>query len=599
MNRTARRYAADTLQTTPADLVLAAFAAYPNSTVIIDQDGVITAANEAWRNFGPLNGATVTADVGDSYLEACDRAAAAGDDIAAQAALEIRNILAQGSGTSSVVYPCHSPECRRWFEAQAVAFPMVDGNFVLIIHAEITAEWQAREALSTSERRLRAVLDAMPVGLWIMDAAGRVVHRNPAGDRIWAGERLGPNQLDVYKGWWISTGEPIAPGEWASDRALRNGETSIDEEIEIECFDGTRKFILNSALPLLGTDGAIEGAIVVNLDITNAKMAAAELRQGEQRWRALFDLLPVGASVLNSRNRIVEHNLALERILGLTREEIEDGMFRDWRFFGNDGGVLSEDRFPSVRARRTNRPIDAVEITIEREDGSRIETSVSAAALPQPAGSVVIVTNDITAQVRAREAERRAKAELEKALLEQTEHARTDFLTQVWNRRHFFELATHELALATRHQQALSVVLLDIDSFKAINDRYGHEVGDEVLQHVAQAMKTALRDTDILARHGGEEFVVLLPFTDSPAAGLVAENLRAAASGFRVENEARITEVTISAGVAAARRGDSVDSLVSRADHAMYTAKSTGRNRVVVAPDEDDEGEQLGPSTAP
>ena len=200
---------------------------------------------------------------------------------------------------------------------------------------------------------------------------------------------------------------------------------------------------------------------------------------------------------------------------------------------------------------------------------------------------------DITDQVRSREAEQLAMAKLEQALLEQTEQAQTDFLTQVWNRRHFFQLATHELALSKRHQQALSVVLLDIDFFKVVNDRYGHEVGDEVLQHVAQAMKNALRDTDILARHGGEEFVVLLPFTDSQAAGLVGENLRTAAADCRIVTELGIAEVTLSAGVAAARPGDTVDSLVSRADRAMYTAKSTGRNRLVIAPDQDDEGESF------
>ncbi len=574
----------------PTNLVFTAFEAFPRSTVIVDQDGVIAAANSAWRSFGPLNGATATPDVGDSYLAACDRAAAAGEETAARAALDIRTLLAGGTGTSSLIYPCHSPESQRWFEALAVAVPTVDRNFVLIIHEEVTARQQIQEALSTGEQMLRAVIEAMPVGLWIMDAAGRIVHGNPAGLRIWAGALLvGPEQFGEYKGWWVSTGEPIAPDEWAAARAIRRGEISVDEEIEIECFDGTRKFILNSALPLRGASGAIEGAIIVNVDITGAKKAADALRESEQRWRTLFDLLPVGASILDGRNRILEHNLAQERILGLTRQEMLDRKYRTWQFLGPDGAVLREDQFPSARARQTNRPIESVEMTVERDDGSRISTSVSAAPLPQPAGGVVVVTNDITSQVRAREAERQAKVELERALLEQMDHARTDYLTQVANRRHFFEIAEHELALAMRHRHVVSVVLLDIDHFKAINDRYGHETGDKVLQHAAQAMKEALRTTDVLARHGGEEFVVLLPHTDSPAAGLVAEHLRAAVSDCRIATDLETSELTISAGVATARRGESIDSLVRRADEALYAAKSAGRNRVVIAADTDDE----------
>jgi len=571
------------------DLVFKAFEAYPHSTVILDQDGLIAAANEAWFAFGRLNGATITPEVGDSYLAECDRAAAGGEETAARAAREIRSLLSNGSGAGSVTYPCHSPESQRWFEAQAVGFRAAGRNFVLVIHQDVTARELARLALSANERTLRAVIEAMPVGLWILDASGSIVDGNAAGQRIWAGARfVGPEQFGEYKGWWVSSGEPIAPEEWAAARAIRRGETSIDEEIEIECFDGSRKFILNSALPLRDAGGAIKGAFIVNVDVTDAKKAAAALAQSEQRWRALFDLLPVGASIVDARNRIVEHNSALERILALTPREMEDRKYRDWRFLNHDGAVLSEDQLPSARARRANRPIDSVEITVEREDGSRISTLVSAAPLPQPHGSVVVVTNDISSQVRAREGEAQAREELKRALLEQTDLARTDYLTQVSNRRNFFQVAERELALGKRHRHAVSIVLLDIDHFKAINDRFGHELGDEVLKSAAKAMKESLRSTDTLARHGGEEFIVLLPYTNSPEAGQVAHHLCAAVANCRVVAGAGIAEVTISAGVATARPGDSIDALVKRADHALYAAKSTGRDRVVIAADGDD-----------
>lgn len=567
-------------------LVCEAFEAVPHAAAIVDHRGVIVAVNRAWRESGARGGTTAAPDVGSSYLEACDRAAAARDGEAAQAAVEIRALLARGSGASSLARFSDSPERRRWFEARAVAFGTTRGNCVLVLHEELSAGQEARRALSANERMLREIIEALPIGLWIQDAAGRIVHGNPAGVRIWAGERLvGPEQFGEYKGWWVSTGEPIAPDDWAATRAIRRGEVSLDEEIEIECFDGTHKVILNSALPIRGDNGQIEGAIIVNVDVTETRKATAALRESEQRWRALFDLLPVGASILDGRNRIVEHNRALERILGLTPEEMEDGAYRDWRFFGPDGAALGEEQFPSVRARRTNRSVDPVEVTIERGDGSRISTSVSAAPLPRPSGGVVVVTNDITPQVRAVDSERRAKVELERALLEQTELARVDPLTRVSNRRHFYEMAEHELALADRHDYAISVVVLDLDHFKAVNDRYGHAGGDELLKDVARAMKMELRSTDVLARHGGEEFAVLLPHTESAAAGLVAEHLCAAISECRVAIDAGADEQTASAGVATARRAESIDSLVRRADEALYAAKSLGRNRVVVAAD--------------
>lgn len=123
---------------------------------------------------------------------------------------------------------------------------------------------------------LPQVLDMLPVGIWLMDAEGTIVYGNPAARRIWGcAHDVGPQQFGEYKGWWHDSGEPIAAGEWAAARAILKGETSLDEEIEIECFDGTRKIILNSAMPIRDSAGAIMGGIAVNVDIT-ARIAAEE-----------------------------------------------------------------------------------------------------------------------------------------------------------------------------------------------------------------------------------------------------------------------------------------------------------------------------------
>jgi signal transduction histidine kinase len=119
----------------------------------------------------------------------------------------------------------------------------------------------------------------LPVGVWVTDRRGRIVEGNPAGKQIWAGARyVGIEQYGEYRGWSVSTGKRIEPDEWAAARAITRGETSLAEEIEIECFDGTHKFILNSAIPLRDPDGRITGAIIVNQDITERKRAEEQLR---------------------------------------------------------------------------------------------------------------------------------------------------------------------------------------------------------------------------------------------------------------------------------------------------------------------------------
>lgn len=121
----------------------------------------------------------------------------------------------------------------------------------------------------------------MPVGVWIIDGEGKVVEGNQAAKNLWGGVRyVTLEQYCQYKAWWAETGKPVSAREWAASRAFRNGETSLNEELEIEGFDGRRKTILNSAKPLL-RDGRIIGAIAVNQDITERKKAEKALKQSE------------------------------------------------------------------------------------------------------------------------------------------------------------------------------------------------------------------------------------------------------------------------------------------------------------------------------
>jgi diguanylate cyclase (GGDEF)-like protein len=158
--------------------------------------------------------------------------------------------------------------------------------------------------------------------------------------------------------------------------------------------------------------------------------------------------------------------------------------------------------------------------------------------------------------------------------------ARTDPLTGLNNRRAFYELGELAMRHAARYEHPLSMVMIDIDRFKSINDEFGHGVGDAVIRSLAKLIDKHYRNTDISCRFGGEEFAVLLPETDLDGALLTAERLRNVVEEHVIICEGHKLRFTASFGVAAMCTGQSLDDLLVTADRALYEAKRTGRNSV-------------------
>jgi len=157
-----------------------------------------------------------------------------------------------------------------------------------------------------------------------------------------------------------------------------------------------------------------------------------------------------------------------------------------------------------------------------------------------------------------------------------------DSLTDLYNHRHSIDLITNEFQRAGRYEGGLSLVMIDVDHFKRINDEYGHQAGDIVLRETARLMKDVLRTVDSLGRYGGEEFVAILPHTTHEDACQTAERLRQAVADNVFRSGSKELRVTISLGVASypSEKVDSAGSLIREADHALYRAKQAGRNRV-------------------
>ncbi len=159
--------------------------------------------------------------------------------------------------------------------------------------------------------------------------------------------------------------------------------------------------------------------------------------------------------------------------------------------------------------------------------------------------------------------------------------ATSDALTSIFNRRHFYELALNEFERSVRYKAPLSVIMLDIDHFKYINDKYGHLTGDQILISFVQRVHAELRTSDIFARYGGEEFIILLPETDNQQAIQVAERIRLVTAEKPFANKKTAPYITISLGVATLDPScDNLDTLIDRSDKALYEAKQIGRNRV-------------------
>jgi two-component system cell cycle response regulator len=210
---------------------------------------------------------------------------------------------------------------------------------------------------------------------------------------------------------------------------------------------------------------------------------------------------------------------------------------------------------------------------------------------------------EVVAELKRVEVElRRAKDELETSNLELQQSltreelvARTDGLTNLCNHRHFFELAAHEFRSAVRYRYPLTFIMLDMDNFKQINDTLGHSVGDKFLVMAAQTAAAQVRDSDVVSRYGGDEFIIMLPHASAQQALPVAERIRSKVAALRLDalrDDKKSFAVSFSIGIADtwhAPADENVERIIQRADEAMYQAKQSGRNRIVIF-DQDETG---------
>jgi signal transduction histidine kinase len=220
---------------------------------------------------------------------------------------------------------------------------------------DITDRTRAEDALRRSERLLRLVLDALPVGVGVVDQSGDIILSNPAAQRLWGGViRSGHERHAESKGWWHASGERLAPGDWPSARAFGRGETSVNEVIEIEAFDGVRRIIRAAAVPIRDANERVTGAVVVNEDITARTIAERELNDSYNQMRTLSGRLMRAQD--DERRRIAQllhettaQDLAALKMILARLSRTCDGLGESERSALTEGVSLAEQSIAQIR----------------------------------------------------------------------------------------------------------------------------------------------------------------------------------------------------------------------------------------------------------
>ncbi len=441
----------------------------------------------------------------------------------------------------------------------------------------------APDANHPEDHLLAAVLDALSDHVCVLDAEGRIVAVNDAwlqfGLRNGASEPaigVGSNYVAVCAAAAQRSGcEPHCADFLRGLRQVLAGERERFA-LEYPCHaPNEQRWFVAKVSRVAG--GSAVRVVVAHDDVSPLRQARSELEQAlgalrhsEAHFHALFDTLPVGVVYQDAQGQVTDANPEALRLLGLGLDELCGRTSHDprWSARREDGTPFEGPDHPAMQALRTGQPVPQTLMQVAVPDeGTRW---LNIRAMPVLEGGVVrevfACFSDETARV---------------ALVNELRTlASVDGLTGLLNRRRWMERLVEEHARFARHpDRPYTLLAIDLDHFKGVNDQHGHATGDAVLRHVGERMQHSLRQTDLAGRLGGEEFAVLLPDTDLAAAWPLAERLRSLLAQAITYGSTQLV-VTASVGLAQARPTDtSHEAVMLRADHALYRAKHAGRNR--------------------
>ncbi|NCA82355.1 MAG: PAS domain S-box protein [Opitutae bacterium] len=273
---------------------------------------------------------------------------------------------------------------------------------------DVTERKRAEEALRDSESRLQKIFDILPIGLWLADKNGKLLRGNPAGVEIWGAEpRVDPSRYGVFKARRLPSGEEIAPDDWALAHAIREGTTTLDELLEIDAFDGRKKIILNSTAPVLDDNGAVQGAVIVNQDVTAHKQAEAALQDSEALYRSILNASPDDITITDLEGRILMVSPSALKMFGCERADQLVGHMA-FEFIDPGERERAAADIAQLHQGATSGPIGyRSEYRGLRADGSTFDIEVNGEFIRDAAGRpvrMILIVRDVTDRKRIEEA---------------------------------------------------------------------------------------------------------------------------------------------------------------------------------------------------
>ncbi|MBI5576248.1 MAG: PAS domain S-box protein [Deltaproteobacteria bacterium] len=438
--------------------------------------------------------------------------------------------------------------------------------YVIVVSSDITEQMHLHEELQRKSELFEMILFTSPDGIIGNDKKGNIFLFNAGAESIFGYSR------DEVIG-KIHVSQVYPPGIAAEvKRAVYSehygGRGQLhDFETEVIHKDG-RRIPIRLAANLLYDNGNEIGTIGFFHDISVKKALRELLLESEESYRGIFESAKDAILTVGEDRTITKANRAAEDMLGYGTGELAGKSIID---------VLPAEYMERWDCIRALTPGNAAgsgpnhsELTATKKNGEKIPVHVSLSENRTRTKNIVtIIFRDISERIAFEEELRILSI--------------TDALTKLYNRRHFHSLAEKEILRANRTGVPFSILLLDLDRFKGYNDAYGHHEGDKLLVAFADLIRDSFRSMDAGFRFGGEEFVILLPDTDSIGAMIAAERFRIRLSekSFTPGPSGMPVTVTASIGISEYRKGYSLDKLVCYADLAMYAAKNGGRNRSV------------------
>ena len=465
-----------------------------------------------------------------------------------------KRIVLEGQASAEYEYITKDGKVRLW-KLSAVK---LSNNTLLCFTEDITDKKAMEVELKKRDEMLQRIFDTLPVGLWYADKNGRLIEGNSALTKVWGTQTFaGLEDFSLFAARSYPDGEIINPKNSSLMQVLKTGQPICDEMLEIDTAGNRKKIILNHTAPVMDDNGFIHGAIVINEDITLSKQAEEDLHKERKLLKTTLQSIGDGVVVTDRYGKITVLNHAMEKIGGWTQEEILGKYFDDIFELNSEGSSLRCES-PIKTVLETGETIGLSDRTVlVRKDTKKVPIADSAAPLKDEKGNilgVVLVIRDV-----AEERKRHEK------ILYLGYH---DSLTGLYNRRYFDE----ELHRMDKEKNfPLSVIIGDVNGLKLTNDAFGHSMGDRLLKKMAETIKKACRSDDIIARWGGDEFIILLPHTSSEKANDVCNRIKNLADRVKMDT----IDFSISVGHETKEYPEQdIQGIIKQAEDYMYRKKS-------------------------